>query len=199
MITNLNLQTSIHLLNDFCSDEKTFSFRRLAHLRLKGLNLQINAELCELTLIVNNMEDYQDVLLEHLTSGKRLYQLLGLHFKEVQIKFGLPDDPVEESIHLETISLGRSVYSSTGLRDVNLLGTRLRRALNMALQGHTGVLWLHDDNDIKSLKTLWKRGRVTQLIEKHGIMHSYDTNGKVVKLWKRGSNEEKQEVIGTID
>ena len=197
MITNLNLQTSIHLLNDFCADEKTFSFRRLTFLRLRGLALQVNAELHELTLIVNSMEDYQYILQEHLTTEKRLYQLLGLHFNEVQIKFGLPGDSIDESIHLETISL-RYSESSTGLRDVNSLGTRLRRALNVALQGHTGVLWLHDD-DMEHLKTLWKRGRVTQLIEKHGIMHSYDPNGKTVKLWKQSSNEEKHDIITTID
>ena len=189
MITNLNLQTSIHLLNDFCSDEKAFSFNRLAHLRLRGLILQINAESQELTLIINDMEDYQSILQEHLISGKRFYQLLGLHFKEVLLKFNVPGDSIENSIYLETVALRRSVSSNnTGLRDDNSLGTRLRRALNMALQGHTGVLWLHDDNDVEQLHTLWKRGRVTQLIEKHNIMHSYDPNGKTVKLWKLGDH-----------
>jgi hypothetical protein len=69
----------------------------------------------------------------------------------------------------------------------------------VALQGHTGVLWLHDDDDIEHLKVLWKRGRVTQLIEKNEIMHSYDANGKLVKLWKRGSSEENEEDVVTID
>jgi len=197
MITNFYLQTSIHLLNDFCAEAETFSFKRLATLRLRELALQVNAELRELTMVINCIEAHQFILQEHLVPDKRLYQLLGLHFKKVHIKLRLPDDPIEESIHLETILLGYE--ASTNLRDVNLLGARLRRALNVALQGHTGVLWLHDDDDIEHLKVLWKRGRVTQLIEKNEIMHSYDANGKLVKLWKRGSSEENEEDVVTID
>ncbi len=187
MDTYGNLQSCIHLLNDFCADTETFSFRKLALLRLRGLPLRVNAELRELTMVASTEEDYQTVQW-HLNPSKRLYQLLGMHFKKVHIVFGIPNDPIENDMHLETLSLTESTCS-TDLRSANSVGARLRRGLNVVLQGHIAALWLSDDDDIVHFKKLWKRGRITQLIEQHGIMHSYEAGGKLVKLWKSPSPE----------
>jgi hypothetical protein len=184
------------MLNDFCADTKTFSFRKLAFLRLRGLPLCVNAELQELTMVVSTEEDYQTVQW-HLNPSKRLYQLLGLHFKKVHIVFGIPNDPIENAIHLETILLTDSP-GSTDLRNANSVGARLRRGLNVVLQGHIAALWLYDDDDIVRFKKLWKRGRMIQLIEQHGIMHSYEAGGKLVKLWKSPHPEAGESVVITI-
>lgn len=197
MTTNWDLQSSIHLLNDFCADTRTFSFTKLSALKLKGLSLQVNARGRELTIVVSTEQDYQTIQW-HLTPSKRLYQLLGIHFKRVHVMFGILEEPVENSIYLETISLSYSA-PFTDLRDANSLGSRLRRTLNVALQGHIGVLRLHDENDIKHLKQLWDRGRITQLIEKYGIIPFDDSSGQIVKLWKPRRIEDGEEVVIIID
>ena len=94
MVTNWNLQNSIYLLNDFCADTKTFSLRRLA-LKLKGLTLQVNTELRELTMAVGTDQDYQ-ILRQQLAPSQRLYQLLGIHVKKVHLAYGLPNEPIEK-------------------------------------------------------------------------------------------------------
>ncbi len=191
-----NLQNSIHLLNDFCADTETFSFKKLAHLRLKGVSLHVNTAQRELTMVVSTEENYH-ILGRHLTASNRLYQLLELHFKKVHIVFGIPDDSIENSIHLKTISLEKKP-DSTDLRDVETIGARLRRALNVVLQGHIVQLWLYDDNDIAHFKKLWKRRRITELIQQYKIMHSYEINGRMVKLWKYSSFENNENVSITI-
>jgi hypothetical protein len=196
MDTNWDLQTSIHLLNEFCADTELFSFRALVHLKLKGLRLQVNTERQELTMIISTDQDYQ-TLRWYLTPEKRLYQLLGLHFKNVHLVYGLLKESIEKHIHLETISF-TSLANLTDLRDPNSLGARLRRALNIALQGHIGVLWLDRDEDVEHLDKLWKRGRVTQLLEKNEIMHCYDFSERLVKLWKHSDVAEDERVVITI-
>ncbi len=197
MDTNWHLQSSVYMLNQFCADTETFSVRALARLRLKGLALQVNAEEEELTLVINADQDYQ-ILRRYLTPKQRLYQLLGLHFKKVQIVYGLLNESIQNSIHLETILLNSSAHSSD-LRDPNSLGARLRRAINIALQGHIGVLWLHNENDIEHLETLWKRGRVAELFQKHEIMYCYDASEKSVKLGKLHCLEESGRIVITIN
>lgn len=196
MDTNWQLQSSIHLLNNFCADTETFSYRALAHLKLEGLILRVNTEARELTMVVSTDPDYQ-TLRSHLKPDQRLYQLLGLHFRIVQILYGLRNEPIEKAIQLETISL-LSCTNSTDVRDPNSLGSKLRRALNVALQGHISMLWLQDENDIQQLKNLWMRARVTQLLEEHGIMHCYNFTDQVVKLWKPSHPEEGERIIITI-
>jgi Tat protein secretion system quality control protein TatD with DNase activity len=196
MDTNWHLQTSIHLLNNFCADRETFSYRALAHLKLEGLILRVNAKQQELTMIISTDEDYQ-TLREFLKPSQRLYQLLGIHFKMVHLVYGLPNEPAEKGIHLETFSLDSSPQS-TDLRAPNSLGSRLRRALNIALQGHIGMLWLHNTDDIERLEALWKRGRITQLLDKQGIMHCYDFSEQLVKLWKTEQVDESKRVVITI-
>jgi len=191
-----NLQSSIYLLNDFCADTEIFSFRKLAHLRLKGVPLHVDAARQELTMVVSTEEDYH-LLGRYLAANNRLYQLLELHFKKVHIVFGIPNDSLENSIHLKTISLEKKV-DSTDLRDVETIGARLRRAFNVVLQGHIVQLWLYDDNDIAHFKKLWKRRRITELIQQHKIMHSYDVSGRLVKLWKSSVSEDHESVCITI-
>ncbi len=187
--THCDLQSSIHLINDFCADTETFSFNKLTFLKLKGLTLRINAELQELTMVINTAQDSQ-ALLCHLTPHKRLYQLLGQHFKQVHIELDKEDEP---NILLESIPLA---CDPTGLRDINSLGARLRRTLNVALQGHICVLKLHDDQEIAYLKTLLERKRVKQLFRKYGIIHCYDVDCKFVHICKASLLEEcKQTVI----
>jgi hypothetical protein len=197
MDSNWPLQSSIYMLNQFCADTDTFSVRALARLKLKGLALQVNVEQETLTLVIYADQDYQ-MLRKHLIPQKRLYQLLGLHFKKVQIVYGLPNESVENSVHLETISLNSST-DPRDLRDPNSLGARLRRAINIALQGHIGVLWLHNEHDIENLEALWKRGRVAELFQKHEIMYCYDVHEQSVKLGKPDCLEDSNRIVITID
>jgi hypothetical protein len=196
MNTHQDLQNSIHLLNDFCADTENFSFSRLAHFKLKGVPLHVNAALQELTMVVSSEEDYY-ILVRHLTVGNRLYQLLELHFKKVHIVFGIPNDSIENSIHLKTIFLEKKA-DSIDLRDYESIGARLRRALNVVLQGHLVELWLYDENDRIHFKKLWKRRRMIELVQQHHIMHSYEINGKLVKLWKSKNSDDNDSVSITI-
>ncbi len=158
---------SIHLLNEFCADSDTFSFRGLAFLKLKGLNLRVDTEQQELTMIVSTDQDYR-ILHTYLIPEQRLYQLLGMHFQKVHIVLNLSDEPV----HSKTFLL-ISFCKFTDLRQLESVGARLRRALNIALQEHTAVLWLYNHDEIEHFKKLWKRARVTQLLEKHEIISRF--------------------------
>lgn len=197
METTWDLQSSIYLLNDFCADPQVFSFTRLETLKLKGLRLHVDAPAEELTMVVSTEEDYRTIQW-HLMPNKRLYQLLGIYFKRVHIVFGLQDEPLENDIYLETVGLGHAKHA-TDLRDANSLGARLRRTLNVALQGHIGVLRLYDDNDANTLRALWERGRITQLMEKYGIIPFDDSSGEIIKLWKPRRLQSGEEVVIIID
>ena len=197
MLTNWNLQNSIYLLNDFCADTKTFTLRKLAFLKLKGLRLQVNTERRELTIAMGTDQDYQ-IIRQQLTPSQRLYQLLGIHFKKVHLAYGLPNEPIEKSILIETLLLTSST-EPTDLRDSNSLGARLRRPLNVALQGHIGALRLHDNDEVEHLRKLWERGRVIQIIEKYEMMHCYDSSIKLVKLWRARHLKEGDGVMIIID
>jgi hypothetical protein len=196
-VKELNLQNSISLLNDFCADAETFSYHKMAHLKLWGMILQVDGRQGEVTIVVSASTDYQFIQ-DQLMPGRRFYQLLGLHFKRVHLRFGRLDEAVSNSIYLETIALVRFTQSPE-LRDVNALGSRLRRTLNVALQGHIGVLRLHNDDEVKQLKKLWERGRITQLIEQYGIIPFDDSSGQLVKLWKPRRLEPGEEVVIIID
>jgi len=183
---------SIHLLNEFCADSDSFSFRGLDFLKLKGLDLRVNTEQQELTMIVSTDQDYQ-ILQTYLIPEQRLYQLLGMHFKKVHIVLNQSDEPVR-SITFLLISFCKF----SDLRQIESVGARLRRALNIALQEHTAVLWLYNDNEVGHFKKLWKRARVSQLLEKHKIIHNYDTERQLIKLWKLHSSNEGGNIVVTI-
>jgi hypothetical protein len=85
--TNLRLQTSIHILNEFCSDPDRFSYAKLSLLKLPAMTLHVNMLKKALTLIISSEEDYS-LLLWHLTPGKRLHQLMSMFFKRILIGFG---------------------------------------------------------------------------------------------------------------
>ena len=196
MDTGRVLRNSIYLLNEFCADSETFSFKVLPFLKLERLGLRINIESQELIIFISTDPDYQ-MLRAHLMPEQRLYQLLGIHFKQVQIVFGSKNAPIEKSIYLETISLDSSA-DLTDLRHPRTLGARLRRALNIVLQGHTVVLWLYDDTDVDSFKQLWVRTRVIQLFEEHKIMHHYDSEKRLVELWRVRCFDEGNGIVITI-
>jgi hypothetical protein len=196
MDTGRVLRNSIHLLNEFCAENETFSFKVLPFLKLERLGLRVNIESRELIIFISTDPDYQ-MLRAHLMPEQRLYQLLGIHFKQVQIVFGSLNDPIEKAIYLETISLDSSA-DSTDLRHPRTLGARLRRALNIVLQGHTVVLWLYDNTDVDSFKQLWVRTRVIQLFEEHKIMHHYDSQKRLVELWKIRCFDEGDGIVITI-
>jgi hypothetical protein len=196
MDTGWVLRNSIHLLNEFCADSETFSFKVLPFLKLERLGLRVTIESQELIIFVSTDPDYQ-MLRAHLMPEQRLYQLLSIHFKQVQIVFGSEDDPIEKAIYLETISL-YSFTDSTDLRHPRTLGARLRRALNIVLQGHSVVLWLYDDTDVESFKQLWVRTRVVQLFEEHKIMPHYDSEKRLVELWKVRCSDEGDGIVITI-
>ncbi|MFK5971006.1 MAG: hypothetical protein QM487_12940 [Candidatus Marithrix sp.] len=193
------LLNSIHLLNDFCAEMKSFSFKRLAILKLKELNLQVNAESQELVMGITSDENYH-ILHEHLLSGKRLHQLLSIHFEIVHIVYEISSQSVENSVPvlLETIELSSST-NTCDLRNANLLGSRLRRALNVALQGHTCILWLHTDHDVEHLQMLWKRSRVIKLLTEHKIHYNNNFAERMIKLWKDRSPEEGKGIVVTIE
>jgi len=194
IIYMLNLQSTINLLNDFCADTQNFSYAKLVSIKLKGLTLKVEQTMGELSLMVNTEEDYQ-MLQWCLTPQKRFYELLGLHFKKVHLFFGAPDESIEQGIYLDTILL-RAIPNCTGLRDANLLGTRFRRILNVALQGHIGVLKIDDNDEIEQLRIFWEGGRITQLLEKYDIVAFDDASGKIIKLWRpRRFKEGEQPVI----
>jgi hypothetical protein len=197
MTNHWNLQSSINMLNDFCADIQNFSYIKLAALKLRGLTLKVNAEGHELSILISTEDDYQAIQW-HLTPNKRMTQLLGLHFKKVHIVFGAPDEPLENGIYLDTVSLERRPHQLE-LRDVNSVGARFRRVLNVALQGHIGVLRLHDDSEVGQLRALWERGRITQLLEKYDIVPFDDNSGELVKLWKPRRLEEGEQPIIIID
>ncbi len=193
------LLNSIHLLNDFCAEMKSFSFKRLAILRLKELILQVNAESQELVMGITSDENYQ-ILHEHLLPGKRLHQLLSIHFATVHIIYEISNQSVKKSIPvlLEEINLSSST-TTCDLRNANLLGSRLRRALNVALQGHTCILWLHTDHDVEHLQMLWKRSRVIKLLTEHKIHWNNNFEERMIKLWKDRSPEEGKGIVVTIE
>ena len=198
MITNeWDLQSSIYLINDFCADTQAFSYSKLAHFKFRGIKLGVNEPDGELTIVISNEDDYR-ILQTNLMPGKRFYQLLGLHFKKVLIRFGNLEEPIDGSIYLETIALVRSAKANE-LRDVNALGARLRRTLNVALQGHIGVLRLHNEDDYKQLKKLWERGRITQLLEQYGIEPFDDSNEQLVKFWRPRRLEPGENIVIIID
>lgn len=180
-MTEKTLQNSIRVLNDFCADIDAFSYQSFAHLGLERLGVHINATKREISLVVSTVESYQ-TLLHQLTPTKRLHQLLSLHFQKVHLVFGTEGEPIENGIFLDSIMLGK-ISEPLELRDPEALGSRLRRALNIALQGHIGVLKLSDEHDISSLRAIWQRGRVTQLLEGYGIV-AFDDDKGMIKLWK---------------
>ncbi|MCK5876343.1 MAG: hypothetical protein KAG43_01810 [Candidatus Marithrix sp.] len=176
---------------------KSFSFKRLASFKLKELNLQVNTKSQELIMGITSDENYH-ILHEHLLPGHRLHQLLSIHFEKVQVIYEIADKPEAVPILLETIELHSST-TTCDLRNSNLLGSRLRRALNVALQGHTCILWLHNNNDIDHLQKLWQRGRVTKLLKDHKILYDNNFDAKMVKLWKYRSPEEGDGIVITIE
>jgi hypothetical protein len=194
---NSDLQTSIYLLNNLCADVQFFSYSQLAALKLRSLTLQVNESSKALTMVVSSDGDYYR-LSQHLFPGRRLYELLSMHFITVQIAFGVQGESVDEAVSLRTIPLKQN-QQPTDVRDANALGSRLRRALSVAMQGHIGVLRLRDEREVKQLRTLWERSRVTQLIERYGIVPFDDSSGELVKLWQPRRLSPGEEVIIIVD
>jgi|GEM_PF-710682 hypothetical protein len=194
---SLNLQSTINILNDFCSDIQHFSYAKLAALRLPGITLQVNAKHHELSLVVSSEEHYQ-TLLWHLTPDKRIYQLLAMHFNKIHIGFGVQNEPVSNSIYLQTISL-HSEVTTRDLRDVDKLGAKLRRTLNVALQGHIGVLQLSHAHDFEHLEALWQRGRIEQLIQKYSIVPFDDGNEQIIKFWRPRALKSHEQVVIVVE
>lgn len=189
-----NLQVNIRLLNDFCADIDTFSYQKLAVLKLDSFTLQVDRLAQELTIIVSSVPDYH-TLRAQLIPNQRLYQLLGLHFRQAHLVLRLPDN---HSIRLDSILLENSP-NTTDLRDIHSLGARLRRALNVAFQGHISILKLYGDKDEERLRKLWERGRITQLIEKYGIIPFDDSSGQIIKLWRPRHLAEHEKIVIIVD
>ncbi|OQW91261.1 MAG: hypothetical protein BWK79_17330, partial [Beggiatoa sp. IS2] len=162
---NSDLQTSIYLLNNLCADIQFFSYSQLAALKLRSLTFRVDALSKVLTMIVSSDGDYY-TLSQYLFPGRRLYELLGIHFTTVQVAFGTQGESADNAVLLKTISLKQN-HKPADIRDTNALGARLRRALSIAMQGHIGVLRLRDEREVKQLRTLWERSRVTQLVERY--------------------------------
>jgi len=194
---SLNLQSTINILNDICSDIQHFSYAKLAALRLPGITLQVNAKHHELSLVVSSEEHYQ-TLLWYLTPDKRIYQLLAMHFNKIHIGFGVQNEPVSNSIYLQTISLYSEV-TTHDLRDVDKLGAKLRRTLNVALQGHIGVLQLSHAHDFEHLEALWQRGRIEQLIQKYSIVPFDDGNERIIKFWRPRALKSHEQVVIVVE
>ncbi|MCV6639390.1 hypothetical protein [Candidatus Albibeggiatoa sp. nov. NOAA] len=194
---NPRLQTSIHILNEFCSDPRRFSYAKLSLLKLPAITLHVNMLKKALTLVVSSEEDYT-LLLWHLTPGKRLHQLMSMFFKRIFIGFGVQGEPIEQCIILEQIVLGGYVQPAD-LRSFDSLGDRLRRTMNVALQGHIGVLRLQGTEDMRHLKRLWMRGRIEKLLNAHHIVPFDDDSGNLIKLWKPHSVEEGQGIVIVVD
>lgn len=192
-----SLQSTINILNDFCSDIQHFSYAKLAELRLPGITLQVNAKHHELTLVISSEEHYQ-TLLWYLTPNKRIYQLLAMHFNKIHIGFGVQHEPVSNSIYLQTIQLSAAV-TEQDLRDVDQLGAKLRRTLNVALQGHIGVLYLNRSSDFEHLQALWQRGRVEQLIQKYNIVPFDDDNDCIVKFWRPHALKSHEQIVIVVE
>ncbi len=192
-----NLQNSIHLLNDFCADTHAFSYFALSALRLRGLALKVNAIAKELTIVISTEQDYH-IIQSNLHPNCRMYELLSIHFRRIHIAFGLQMESVEKSIYLETVLLEK-VTDRTELRDESSLGSRLRRTMNIALQGYIGVLKLRNDQEIEELRTLWERGRINQLLERYDIIPFDDADGQLIKLWKPRRLKEGENIVVIID
>jgi hypothetical protein len=192
-----SLQSTLNILNDFCSDIQHFSYAKLAALRLPGITLQVNAKHHELTFVISSEEHYQ-TLLWYLTPDKRIYQLLAMHFNKIHIGFGVQYEPVSNSIYLQTIPL-HSAVTTHDLRDVDKLGAKLRRTLNVALQGHIGVLQLTHGSDFEHLEALWQRGRIEQLIQKYNIVPFDDGNERIVKFWRPRALKSHEQVVIVVE
>ncbi|MEK7991311.1 MAG: hypothetical protein VSS52_009920 [Thiotrichaceae bacterium] len=193
----MRLQTSIHILNEFCSDPHRFSYAKLSLLKLPAMTLHVNMLKKALTLIISSEEDYS-LLLWHLTPGKRLHQLMSRFFKRILIGFGGQGESIEHCIILDHIMLDGLVQPSD-LRSLDSLGERLRRTINIALQGHVGVLLLQGNEDTQHLKRLWMRGRIEKLLDAHHIVPFDDDSGRLIKLWKPHSVEEGQGIVIVVD
>ncbi len=191
------LQSSINLLNDFCADTQNFSYSRLAALKLFSFALEVDPPNQGLSILFSTDETYQ-ALQWHLNPHRRLYQLLSLHFKKVHLFFGASSEPLDNAIYLDSIQL-QTAQDRTELRDINSIGARFRRTLNIALQGHVGVLRFYDDQEIEQLRNLWERGRIEQLLETYDIIPFDDSSGQIIKLWRPRRFHEGEQVIVIID
>jgi len=192
-----HLQNSVRLLNDFCADTETFSFSGLSAFKFRNLCLKVDAILKELTLIVCNEQDYQAIQWL-LGPGKRLRQLLGLHFNQVHIAFSMCESTLEYGILLETVPLKLSV-SPSKLREATVLGTKLRRAMNIALQGHVSLLKLNGEEDVNTLDALLKRKRVVQIFEQYQLSKSYSEDGMSVKMWRANYRHGCKDITIIVD
>jgi len=192
-----HLQNSVRLLNDFCADTETFSFAGLSAFKFKNLCLKVDAILKELTLVVCNEQDYQAIQWL-LTPGKRLHQLLSLHFNQVHIAFSVYELAPEHNVLLETIPLRFSVTPSK-LREATVLGTKLRRAMNIALQGHVSLLKLNSQEDVEALETLLQRKRVIKIFEQYQLSKSYSEDGRSVKMWRANYRHGCKDITIIVD
>jgi len=192
-----HLQNSVRLLNDFCADTETFTFSGLSAFKFQNLCLKINVILKELTLIVCNEQDYQ-AMQWLLGPGKRLHQLLSLHFNQVHIAFSLCESTLEQGILIETIPL-KLLVSPSKLREASVLGTKLRRAMNIALQGHVSLLKLNSENDVKTLDVLLKRKRVVRIFEQYQLSKSYSEDCRSVKMWRANYRHGCKDITIIVD
>ena len=192
-----HLQNSVRLLNDFCADTETFTFSGLSAFKFRNLCLKVDAVLKELTLIVCNEQDYQAIQWL-LSPGKRLHQLLSLHFNQVHIAFSLCESTLEQGILIETIPL-KLLVSPSKLREASVLGTKLRRAMNIALQGHVSLLKLNSENDVKTLDVLLKRKRVVRIFEQYQLSKSYSEDCSSVKMWRANYRHGCKDITIIVD
>jgi len=191
------LQDDIRMLNDLCADTNTFSYSRLAAFRFPNFTLDVNPIQHELTIVIST-EEAHGILLDQLHSTQRLAQLLSIHFKKVHIAFGVQGEPASNAIILDTVLL-KFQQGVTEIRDTVHLGARLRRALNIALRGHVGVLKFKNDKEAKQLRLLLKRDRIKQLMARYDLMPFDDDSGKIVKFWKPRHLEEGEKIIIIVD
>jgi len=194
---SVHLKNSVRLLNDFCADTETFTFSGLSAFKFRNLCLKVNAILKELTLVVCNEQDYQAIQWL-LSPGKRLHQLLSLHFNQVHIAYSLCESTLEKGILLETIPL-KLLVTPSKLREATVLGTKLRRAMNIALQGHVSLLKLNSEEDVQALETLLKRRRVVRIFEQYQLSKSYSEDGMTVKMWRANYRHGSKDITIIVD
>lgn len=180
-IMHRDLHNSIRMLNDFCADKEHFTIQQLPFLTLKDLVLRVNAEQQTLKMLVSTMPDSQILLLQ-LIPQERLYQLLAQHIHTIDILLGELDEPIENAILLDTIILLESSQDSSQMRDINAIGSRLRRGLNVAFQGHISILKLRNATEKTQFTKLVTQERVQQLCKKYGIIYCHNTDNSLIYL-----------------
>ncbi len=194
-----NIKTSIYLLNNLCADINGFSYDYLNAVQFEGISLWADETKKVLTLTVLDYDIIEEFY-QHLNYHKRLYKLLGLHFETLLLKLDHDGQCyLIESVELNCKKDEMGQFLSKELRGQSELGLRLRRAINIALQGHIALLRVKNEEEASGLRELWQGGRMEKLSERYGIVPFDDNDANVIKFWQPNLDQSHPPIAIWVD